>query len=677
LCNAEKDKIVAKADKLLKKREEEECRTVLNKTKINKSDPMEAQMAALAADADKRHREKQRRVKIATEIKERGNQALKDGDLTKAEILYSEALDHERSVPAFWTNRAIVRIKLKKYEEAIHDCDWAWRASNDRCPKAMSNMGHAYCATGDFENAKKCYERLRSLDKANLADTYLQRLEIAVVQRQKAEEAKKRLQNDTEKGSVREMVAKLMKTGQQMMYYQGGLAMLQVMIEEDSQLVTLFEEAGGFQLFLTPPGIVIEHPVRDKWINLDPKSIQSGREDENEMVCTIWRLMALTTADHADRADEIINDSSFPQIMIASLRGGNRDIRNACLSTTFHFSTVELLRTRMVLNLNRNSMLPELTQAILNDNSGPDSSSISLSMQLIANLSRIPQFRKQFRNDFEVTVCPTLIEVLENCDSIPPLTVGKVLSALTNMVKDVKIRQTLVSSALLWPVAIAALDKLAPVHFATSPDMADLALNLVGLLHNLSFENHVMVQENAQNLAKKICRFLQEKNSSQLFLRALGLFGNLVSRYESAALVLMQFVERLMAVLKNEDDMLVRASAKCLAAMSEKVEESRKRMFNCDPGLKTVGKLLENETEEARGNGALIISNCCALVKPEPIELIYPLLQVVDNAKSMSVRKNAAIAVSKLSQDHPAGREELRKHHGIEILTSRLKSAKI
>ena len=91
--------------------------------------------------------------------------------------------------------------------------------------------------------------------------------------------------------------------------------------------------------------------------------------------------------------------------------------------------------------------------------------------------------------------------------------------------------------------------------------------------------------------------------------------------------------------------MLVRASAKCLAAMSEKVEESRKRMVNYDARLATVSKLLENESEEARGNGALIISNCCALVTPEPIELIHPLLLVVDNAKSMSVRKNAAIAV--------------------------------
>jgi len=55
-------------------------------------------------------------------------------------------------------------------------------------------------------------------------------------------------------------------------------------------------------------------------------------------------------------------------------------------------------------------MLPELTESILNDN--PDNKTISMSMQLVANLSRIPQFRKQFRKDFDQTVRPTLIEVL-------------------------------------------------------------------------------------------------------------------------------------------------------------------------------------------------------------------------------------------------------------------------
>ena len=357
-----------------------------------------------------RHAERQIRIKRATEIKDRGNSALRDGDLTKAELLYSEALDVERSVPAFWSNRAIVRIRLRKFREAIEDCDWAWRASNDRCPKAMSNMGHAYCALAEYDKAEECYQKLRKLGKKELADTYMARLTTAKEQHEKSEKIKKQLMGDKGKGNVEEMVRKLMLPDHEMIYYQGGFTLLAAILTEDPMLAELFATGGGYDLFLTPPGIVIEHPVRVEWIHLDPKSIRSNSDEVNELIATVWRLLHLTTRNHADRADNVINDLSFPSIMLASLSGGSGPIRQACLETTFHLSTVEVLRTRIILNFNRCDMLPQLTQAILNNNSDPDS--ISVSMQLIANLSRIPQFRKQFRLDFDLTIRPMLIEVL-------------------------------------------------------------------------------------------------------------------------------------------------------------------------------------------------------------------------------------------------------------------------
>jgi hypothetical protein len=62
---------------------------------------------------------KQKRVAKATEIKDRGNKALREGELTKAELLYSDALEVEKSITALWTNRAIVRIRLKKFQGII------------------------------------------------------------------------------------------------------------------------------------------------------------------------------------------------------------------------------------------------------------------------------------------------------------------------------------------------------------------------------------------------------------------------------------------------------------------------------------------------------------------------------------------------------------------------------
>ena len=44
--------------------------------------------------------------------------------------------------------------------------------------------------------------------------------------------------------------------------------------------------------------------------------------------------------------------------------------------------------------------------------------------------------------------------------------------------------------------------------------------------------------------------------------------------------------------------------------------------------------------------------------------------------KPIKVRKNAAIAVSKITQNSETAREEFRRLHGIEILTARLKDIK-
>ena len=101
---------------------------------------------------------------------------MKEGFPSEAERRYSEALAIEKSIPAIWTNRAIVRIRLKKYKEAIEDCDWAFRASNDKCPKAMINLGNAQMALGEFEKAEEAFNKCIKLGKRELAQSYLIKL---------------------------------------------------------------------------------------------------------------------------------------------------------------------------------------------------------------------------------------------------------------------------------------------------------------------------------------------------------------------------------------------------------------------------------------------------------------------------------------------------------------------
>ena len=84
-------------------------------------------------------------------------------------------------------------------------------------------------------------------------------------ERRQIEIQKTKFEKDKSKSDVKEMVEKILKPGQEMMYYQGGLSLLEVCLNSDLSLVELFSAAGGYNLFLTPPEIHITHPVRSVW----------------------------------------------------------------------------------------------------------------------------------------------------------------------------------------------------------------------------------------------------------------------------------------------------------------------------------------------------------------------------------------------------------------------------
>ena len=60
--------------------------------------------------------------KHAIILKEKGNASFKKKNFEEAEKFYSEAIAINQDLSTLWTNRAICRNKLAKYEEAISFC---------------------------------------------------------------------------------------------------------------------------------------------------------------------------------------------------------------------------------------------------------------------------------------------------------------------------------------------------------------------------------------------------------------------------------------------------------------------------------------------------------------------------------------------------------------------------
>ena len=111
----------------------------------------------------------------ARDLKEKGNAAFKKKKFEEAEKCYSEAIKLNIGFRPFWTNRASCRNVMKKYEEAISDCDSAL-SIDPKCTKTITQKGNAFLGLKRFDAAKECYESLRSLGGSASADIHLKKL---------------------------------------------------------------------------------------------------------------------------------------------------------------------------------------------------------------------------------------------------------------------------------------------------------------------------------------------------------------------------------------------------------------------------------------------------------------------------------------------------------------------
>ena len=144
-------------------------------------------------------------------MKEWGNDAFKKKKYEMAEQFYSKALEKNLDSRSLWTNRSICRNNIRKHEDALIDCMSAlsidpkcskegfqiealqclWEST--RCGslrsivqhqfeslfKSILQKGNAHFSLGQFDEAKECYESLRTLGENSTADKYLEKLNEA------------------------------------------------------------------------------------------------------------------------------------------------------------------------------------------------------------------------------------------------------------------------------------------------------------------------------------------------------------------------------------------------------------------------------------------------------------------------------------------------------------------
>ena len=157
---------------------------------VPKDDP---NFQAMAADFDKRAKDRRESKVKAIKLKDQGNAAMKAGLYKTANKHYSEALDEKRDLLPCYTNRALVRLKIELWQEAIDDCtrvveycevfDDGFDKQPDLCFKAFIRRAQAHRGLRDFdeaildlENASKIYPQ--ETDPSRLTKLYKEDKEL-------------------------------------------------------------------------------------------------------------------------------------------------------------------------------------------------------------------------------------------------------------------------------------------------------------------------------------------------------------------------------------------------------------------------------------------------------------------------------------------------------------------
>uniref|UniRef100_A0A669PZT0 Uncharacterized protein n=1 Tax=Phasianus colchicus TaxID=9054 RepID=A0A669PZT0_PHACC len=203
-------------------------------------------------DAKERAKRRKRNERLANALKEKGNDAFRKGDYNTAAQRYTDGLQILKDVPELYTNRAQAYLKMHEYGKAIGDCEWALKCSA-KCIKAYFLMGKAHLALKHYDESRQCYQKLLQLDpqKESLfkgKEYCMNEVNLEEKRMQEEDRAMKAFQSGKHAAlSINDLLQKLNRPDQNILYYTGGIHVLTGAVKECTEQ-TLFRTNNGFSI---------------------------------------------------------------------------------------------------------------------------------------------------------------------------------------------------------------------------------------------------------------------------------------------------------------------------------------------------------------------------------------------------------------------------------------------
>lgn len=662
------EKAIAKADQFISSLEQvEPCTTKINKTVINKhpssengplniryesSQNPENFLRTLEKDAEERSQRRKMKEEKANAFREQGNEAFTQGDYETAVRFYTEGLEQLRDMQALYTNRALAFIKLKRYKEAISDCEWALRC-NEKCIKAYIHMGKSHLALKDFPQSRICYRTILEIEpqRETMIKAYLRQVDLEEKWALQEKAALEALQAGTEQAmAVPELLKKLDTPNEINIYYCGGLELLSQAIK-DCTGQTLFRLNNGFSI-INGNNIVRSCLSQN---SKDPCAV-----DLCMSVLKLWR----TVCSGNEQNQQLLMECPVTrQHMVQMLASPVCEIQRESLELLSLFSQTHHGRNVLIDNLNC-QMAENLMSCVCRDTSSASA------LTVLKNLAAENKFKIQSRENFSAVFAIPFEHQLLNIMTADHKILASVISVMGSMALDDVINKKLAGREEFWKCSLQAMEQ------CVACECRSVLYPLLGLMINLASNPFQVVQEHAV-LASSRCLDLLSDSSGGVITRAAGLLSVLLPMSSDATQEVVRngIVKKLLKILKVGGEMSSRYSIKALTVCTASIPQACEELVMLDKRLHTLRKLLGGIDELVVGNAALCMGHCLevngaasGLLGTDCVPLLLQL--TAGDAKRAAVRQNAAITLGKLCKIEPRHMEKLRELHGLEILHS-------
>ncbi|NXK87148.1 TTC12 protein, partial [Formicarius rufipectus] len=620
----------------------------------------DAFLAMLEKDAKERAEQRKRNEQLANALKEKGNDAFRRGDFSRAIQRYTEGLERLRDKQELYTNRAQAYMKIQEYEKAIGDCEWALKC-NEKCIKAYFLMGKAHLALKHYTESRQCYEKMLQMDpqKESLFKDCVNEVNLEEKRVKDEERAMKEIQSGNVAAlSIKELLQRLGTPGQDILFYTGGIRILAEVMKDCTEQ-TLFRTNKGFS-------ILGDNEAVGGAFCAEVKS-----PAEVELCVSLLLLWQAVCAGNEENQRVLVTQPGVSAHLPELLSSGILEIQRETLALISLYSENESGRKLLL----RHQDLTRWLQILMAFVKCRDARAGS-AMNILSDLIGEERFKAQCRVLLSTGVLPLFTHLLGCARLVNQAALARAIGIMGSLCADPGIRGRMAESRECWQGCLKLLDE---GFDGSTPSCQECVFAVLGLMMNLLLESNGIIQDFAVDVSGR-CLALLSHQDGRIVTRAIGVLSRVLPASSSAVeeVVKAGVVKKMIKFLKVGGQLTASYGTKTLGICTKSNRQAQEDLVKADKGFAVLLRLLESEEELVVGNAAFCLSQCLevpgagtSLLNSNVVLLLLRLAG--GDAARTSVQGNAAIALGKLCVAEPRHVHQLRKLNGLAILNSSMK----